>query len=122
MTAPRRRWSFSLRTLFVVVTALGGSLGWVTYQFNWIRERHRVLADLPRGVVVTVSDPLADNADNPNIPYTKPPTALRLFGEMGVVCFEYCPRKRQVPAELVSLFPEAQHYDIGSVPRQSRSR
>jgi hypothetical protein len=39
---PRRRWSFSLRTLFVVVTALWC---WFGYQLNWIRQRHAILAD-----------------------------------------------------------------------------
>src|SRR5258708_6091516 len=43
MTAPRRRWSFSLRTLFVVVTGLAITLSWLESQLNWIRERHAVL-------------------------------------------------------------------------------
>jgi hypothetical protein len=41
MTAPRRRWSFSLRTLFVLVAAFAC---WLGYSMNWIRERHAALA------------------------------------------------------------------------------
>lgn len=41
MTAPRRRWSFGLGTLFVLVTLAC----WFSYQLNWIRERHRMVAE-----------------------------------------------------------------------------
>ena len=43
MTAPERRcFRFSLRTMFVVVTVMGG---WLGYCLNWIRERHAALDD-----------------------------------------------------------------------------
>src|SRR5438105_1797319 len=38
--APKRRWSFSLRALFVVVAVLGSVMGSVVYELNWIRQRH----------------------------------------------------------------------------------
>ena len=39
--APKpRRFRFSLRTLFVVVTLVGC---WLGYQLNWIRQRHDML-------------------------------------------------------------------------------
>jgi hypothetical protein len=38
--APKRRWSYSLRTLFAVVTVLGVALGWGAYSLNWIEQRH----------------------------------------------------------------------------------
>lgn len=39
---PRRRWfRFSLRALFLVVTAFGC---WLGYQLNWIRQREEFLA------------------------------------------------------------------------------
>jgi hypothetical protein len=41
--ARKRRWTFSLRTLFVVVTVLAL---WLGYHVNWIRER-RALLDEP---------------------------------------------------------------------------
>jgi hypothetical protein len=42
MTAPTR-CSFSLRTLFVTVTVLGTTLGWLTCQIHWVSQRHAVL-------------------------------------------------------------------------------
>ena len=39
MTAPKRRWSYSLRTLFVVVTVVGMILAWGAYELNLIRDR-----------------------------------------------------------------------------------
>jgi hypothetical protein len=40
MTAPpRRRFYFSLRTLFVLMTILGLFLGWVGAQLKWIHDR-----------------------------------------------------------------------------------
>jgi hypothetical protein len=39
MTAPRRRWSFGPRTLFVLVTVLGIALGWVVLQVMIVWER-----------------------------------------------------------------------------------
>ena len=39
----RRRWlQFSLRTMFVVVTVLAI---FIAYHVNWIRQRHRIVAD-----------------------------------------------------------------------------
>jgi hypothetical protein len=39
---PRRWFRFSVRTLFVVVTALAC---WLGYELNWIRQRHAILAE-----------------------------------------------------------------------------
>jgi hypothetical protein len=39
MTTPRRRRSFSLRMLFVVVTVLACCIGWVGWQIRAIQER-----------------------------------------------------------------------------------
>ena len=47
MNAPRRRWfSFSLRTLFVVVTIAAIAGGWVMYQVSWIRQRRTMLDEV----------------------------------------------------------------------------
>ena len=69
--APKRRWFFSLRTLFVVVTVVDAVLGWVIYELNWIRQRHALLADFPRWSAYPVGG--------------KPsaPGLLWLFGEHG---------------------------------------
>jgi hypothetical protein len=46
MTAPRRRWSFSLRTLFVVVTVVACWLGaWIANESSLVRERGRLIAE-----------------------------------------------------------------------------
>ena len=58
------RLRFSLRTLFVLVTALAC---WLGCEFNWIRERHEVTAKfaavnqrlLGRVIVLGDSDPTA---------------------------------------------------------------
>jgi hypothetical protein len=62
--APKRRWSFSLRTLFVVVTVVGFSLG---YQLDWMRQRgafideetyrfvHATRAELPASAFTSIN-------------------------------------------------------------------
>ena len=65
MTAPCRRWSFSLRTLVVVVTVLAC---WFGYQLNWIRQRQLLLED-PHFVASAAR--------------VAAPWPLRLFGETG---------------------------------------
>ena len=40
MTAPRRRWSFGLRTLFVVVT-IGTLACWIGWQAKLVRDRRQ---------------------------------------------------------------------------------
>jgi hypothetical protein len=43
-TAPKRRWfAYSLRTLFVVVTAMALLLAWVAHARHWIQQRHEFL-------------------------------------------------------------------------------
>jgi hypothetical protein len=65
--APKHRWTFTLRTLFVVVTLFGC---WQGYHLNWIRQR-RALLDEPN---VTASfTPLR----------SAPSIGLCLLGERG---------------------------------------
>ena len=40
---PRRWFSFSLRTLFVVVTVVGGALGWLGWNLRIVRARQEML-------------------------------------------------------------------------------
>ncbi len=42
-TTPNRRWTFTLRTLFVVVTVFGI---WLGYEWNWIRQRRAFLKEV----------------------------------------------------------------------------
>ncbi len=48
----KRRWSFSLRTLFLTVTAFAC---WLGYELNWIRERHALLDDNSRWMAYEAS-------------------------------------------------------------------
>lgn len=66
----RFRWfRFSLRTLFVVVTL---SACWLSYQLDWIRQRHHAIA-WPAAVRTFPPGPLSKSI----------PLSLRLFGEQG---------------------------------------
>jgi len=66
----RRRWSYSLRTMFVVVTVLGC---WLGYQLHWIRERAEVRSWLKSGPISP-----AGTFDFRNHPR---PWGLRILGE-----------------------------------------
>lgn len=93
-----RRLRFSLRTLFVVVTVLGGSLGWLLYQFRWIEQRRDFLANED----VTIWD------DKPA------PWPLWLLGEPGhktIVLYDN--EGSPSPVERArSLFPESKVWGL----------
>ena len=109
MTAPRRRWSFGLRTLFVVVTVLACLLA---YPLNWIRQRHYLLRNLPEGI--EFSDRIR-----------------RRDGLIRLCCFGHSEKRRssclvlsgaliQAPKpQLRQLFPEAEIDDRESFRRGS---
>jgi hypothetical protein len=50
MTASRRRWSFSLRTLFVVLTLLAIGPGWAAQQVRTVAARKAVWSSMPASV------------------------------------------------------------------------
>ena len=87
MTTPRRRWSYSLRTLFAVVTLL---CCFFAYQVHWIRERHEFLAEpifrsQPEQAFANIVYPdmvLAPGVIPPQLPWS-----LRFFGELPVIYF-----------------------------------
>lgn len=73
----RPRLSVSLRTLFVLLTIIGG---WLGYQLNWIRQRRELLQDRCYRA----------NHANYNVPpppggyvNASPPSTLGLVGEQG---------------------------------------
>jgi hypothetical protein len=128
MTAPRRRWfrfTFGLRTLFVLVTVLcvvpGG---WVAYQLNWIRERHAFLDQCKReqsegfGDWSLIAIP-NDREFRPMGPML-PPDALRIFGEEGGAGFAVV---RDIgPQQLANaerLFPEANFTKLWQSPSRT---
>ena len=73
ITAANGRWSFSLRTLFVVVTIVAG---FIAYHANWIRQRREAIAVY--GGIYDVPDEFL----NPDV--VRSPGLLWLFGERGV--------------------------------------
>lgn len=108
MTTPRRRWSFSLRTFFVVMTLVAC---WLGYRLNWIRERHEMLS-APEEPLMMVSGPNFDWFDGP-IPDRPTPFALWLFGEttFRALLVEPCADAIETENRLRrarSLFPEAE--------------
>ena len=97
MTAPRRRWSFSLRALLAAVTVCGIVGGWVAYQINWIHRRHAVLRWSP--ILVSVRG------------NKQAPPPLGLFGEAGVAEVITTHDKDAPELSLLkALYPEAEVY------------
>ena len=85
---------FSLRTLFVLVTIAGVCAGWVAYQLNWIRERHKFVNEY--GAV----EPPGLSPE----PITGLPWSLKLFGEAPE--YEVLAPETEVQ-RAHELFPEA---------------
>lgn len=75
----RRRWSFSLRATFAVVTVLCLVLAWVAWSLSWIRSRHNAIQTRLVSIMA-VEDPFADPPPRPTPPL-KAPAGLWLFGE-----------------------------------------
>jgi hypothetical protein len=122
MNVCRQWFRFSLRTLFVVVTAMCIAGGWVAYQLNWIRQRHEFIAEVKK-----LSQPFyvpvwayirSDYVGPPYLPETPAPWPLRIFGEEGVWTIgifdagylSYVERAKR-------LFPEA---DVGVSPNADK--
>jgi hypothetical protein len=93
---PRTRWfAFSLRTMFVGVTLLATSLGWVCYSLNWVRERHALFA-------------LYEEDLWPLDKKTVSPGMLWIFGEKGQpYLFIAQPVFQRELDEMQKAFPEA---------------
>jgi hypothetical protein len=104
-TKPRRRWfSFSLRTLFVLVTLAALVVGWVAWSLNWIRQRREFVHRFELDTGILTVDPVPSA-----------PGLLWLFGEKGVQHI-LLPHESEY-AEAQRLFPEAQ---IIGVPEWAR--
>jgi hypothetical protein len=98
MTAPKRRWfSYSLRTLFALVTVFGVWLGWNLHQ---VRERGRVLAEFP-----TQHSSFADYSNDTH----QLPLTWRLLGAEPISAFGFDSRGMSDAdcRYIERLFPEA---------------
>lgn len=116
-----KRWlTFSLKTLFIVVTVLAC---WLGYELNWIRQRHEVAAG------ATVSRSVSSRTGLPE--KRTAPGLLWLFGEHGYVDVilrfphrvgdELTPSEEAELQRAEKLFPEADvNYRLYYIPRPER--
>ena len=122
MTAPRRRWSFSLRTLFMTVGLLGMALGWAAYQRSWIRARHEFMAaaaavqETEHGSFIAMwSDDPFWAIHSPGFISPATPISLRPFGERAVALVVIGRDQPLLMARAMRLFPEAHFSDTWTV-------
>jgi hypothetical protein len=114
---PRRRLlQFSLRTLLIAATLIACALGWAACQLAWIAERHEIL----RYALYANAGYLAGRI----MEEPKPPLALRILGEPGVLFLELNWDATTLEIERArSLFPEAEisvdHGDRSPAPSEA---
>lgn len=128
---PRRRFRFSLRTVFVLITLLGMALAWVVVQVKWINDRHYALrfsdhagAVLPATVV----------SPRPG-PVPPAPWSIRILGEKGrrTICVvrdskDMTDAQFEAKVERIQrLFPEAEilpekSVSLDMLPKEVRTR
>jgi hypothetical protein len=102
-TTNLRRFRFSLRTLFVVVTVLGL---WLFPQLKWILDRHSALGWIGTQAVYWHDMPVSQRT----FFGTPAPWQIRILGEAGVEQISVVVEKDDVVVkqrELERLFPEA---------------
>jgi hypothetical protein len=98
----RRRFRFSLRAMFVMVTLAALVMGWAVWSLDWIRQRREFGRNLEQGTRAEFID------------YDRTvgaPGLLWLFGEGGVR-YVYIPNAAE--ADLIEgrrLFPESEVFD-----------
>jgi hypothetical protein len=97
-STPRpRRFHFSLRTLFVVMTILAISLGYLGWAMNWKRQRHEFIATHNLRLI-----PEDESSRQANLHWS-----LRLLGERGylaILFYDFSQEERKAGCR---LFPEA---------------
>jgi len=104
---PRRHWfNFSLRTLFVLVTACCIVSCWLCVQMKWIYDRHRELETLQNHAVVSFRTAFRGTYIGPPAPWS-----IRILGENGVtgivIVKDSGQDERAEEQHLKKLFPEA---------------
>ena len=107
MTSPRRRWfSFSLRTLFVVVTIFCVWLGW---QVRIVHERRAVLDEIAGAGYVTLEDSHWKRPSYQEL--IRVSSVRRLFGDSSYFSITVPPNTSpQLLERLEYAFPESNLY------------
>jgi hypothetical protein len=102
-TAQKHRWSFSLRTLFAMVTVIGIALGWLGWDLHQVRERTRVLKKVGR-IGVVIPRQMIHTHDEKPLPFT-----WKLLGAepMNWVLFDSEGLSDRECHNIARLFPEA---------------
>lgn len=111
---PRPRWlSFSLKSVFVILTILGLMLGWIIAQFKWIHDRNQARVWIGQHGEL-ISEEEADGPHSGPVLYpfhAHAPWGTRIFEEEGVsyihVVTELSKKQAYSGPMLKSLFPEA---------------
>lgn len=98
--APKRRWfKFSLRTLFVVMTVVAATLGWLSWRFEQARERRTIMIQYLRAGA-GFGDTDRDRRE---------PLFWEFFGDVGPIMDIELPSDKFTEADqrrLQSIFPE----------------
>jgi hypothetical protein len=116
-----------MRTLIVVLLA---SLGWLTIQAKWIRDRHELLDELQGQALVEIeseAEPWMHVSISPVQQViqheTAEPWGLRLLGERRVQLIAFKgPPKSALSKRVQSLFPEAEIVLLGTPPSRPGPR
>lgn len=109
VTAPRLRWSFGLRTMFVLVAVAAIPLCWFAASLNWIIARN----DFKRTRATEFAVPAVPGHPPVDDGYTVAPGFLWLLGERGLKRLAV-----ENPADLETarrLFPETEIVSLGPV-------
>ena len=106
-TVSKRRWSFSLRTLFVVVTVFGCWLGW---QVKTVRDRSNARYEIEaRGAKIAAGSVLGGSArvGRAGDPLAKLPWIRRALGDEPVGLILFPGELSPSDLEKADYFPEA---------------
>jgi hypothetical protein len=107
-TPRRRRFQFTLRTIFVVVTLFGLLSTWAAYQLRWVSQRQAFLDQPHLFAEFNNTPPTTINKRGNSWPVWAP-RGLWLLGDRGVVSVWIPPDaySHENYQEAVRLFPEA---------------
>lgn len=129
---PRRRFRFSLRTVFILVTLLGMALAWLVVQVKWMSDRRYALRYSEHAGDVLPATAVAGPRLGPTPPA---PWSIRILGEKGrrAICVvrdskDMTDAQFEAKVERIQrLFPEAEivpekSVSLDMLPKEVRAR